>query len=167
MVVEANSVNQHAGVRLRDQRIHDRDRIRVVVYHVPAVRACRFDIWYGYWHYLLLGCLLTMLLSYGKIKHITGKDMEMYGLNAWQINSLTPMSMEQLRLEHRRNTRHKRCLQLWYIDASGKDHLFIESEIVNLSLDERFPWHMTRDWGVKRINAYRRASAALVQSLPK
>lgn len=78
-----------------------------------------------------------------------------YGLKQWQIDSLVPMSIEQLRLENKHNSRAKGVLQLWFIDASGGDHLFIESEIRTLQLDQRFSWYMRANRGIKYINRER------------
>ena len=88
----------------------------------------------------------------------------MYGLSPMQVKSLVPMSIEQLRLEGKKNSRAKHVLMLWFIDASGTPFWFVESEVRALELDQRWPWYMTQNWGIKRINAERRL---LSQSCPQ
>jgi len=70
-------------------------------------------------------------------------------------SDLVPMSMEELKLNHYHNRRTNKIMQLWFVDQSGNHHLFIESEIKSLKLNEKYPFYMITDWGIKKINRFR------------
>ena len=72
-----------------------------------------------------------------------------------KTNNLVPMSIEQLRMEHKHNTRHKRCLNLWFIDGLGEPYYLVESEIYKFGMDKKYPWYLKSNWGIKRINQTR------------
>ena len=77
----------------------------------------------------------------------------MYGLGEQQIKNLMPMSTEDLRARGYRNSRHGSLLQLWFVDGLGKGHCFINSELVNLRLDVKWPWYMKHNRGIRSINS--------------
>jgi len=75
------------------------------------------------------------------------------------IDSLIPMSIEDLRIRKRKNRRSKRCLNLYFVDGLGEEWMLVESEIYKFGLDKKFPWYLKNNWGIKRINQFRRNNA--------
>jgi hypothetical protein len=68
---------------------------------------------------------------------------------------LVPMSIEELRMLGRKNTRAKGVVQLWYVDGLGRDYMFLGREIQLLELDKKFPDYIKRNLGIKKINHLR------------
>jgi hypothetical protein len=72
---------------------------------------------------------------------------------------VVPMSSEDMKLRGVRNARHHGLLNLWFVDGTGMDYFFVESEIRAAGLDVDWPEYMKHDFGIKRINEMRREKA--------
>lgn len=72
-------------------------------------------------------------------------------------DDLVPMSIEELKLNHYHNRRTNKIMQLWFVDQSGNHYLFIESEIKALKLNDKYPFYIKTNFGIKKINKFRSA----------
>ena len=73
---------------------------------------------------------------------------------------LVPMSMQELRQRGWKNSRHRGLLCLYFVDGLGESYWLVDPEIRAAGLDKRWPAYTRHDYGIRRINHWRRCRSA-------